>query len=238
MPVPDFASAREAGKLPWVEIDPRMLLRLTQSPGTEPYWGKGIKHRFDDPAGTFGVNYAAQTLEVAFAESVLQQGCHIKHKNQWDIPQVRVNERYIIHFDSANATRLRLINLTGPDLARLGLNNDLNALDDYTEPMQVSAALHQQVPEADGIQYVSIDVIMDWLWLCSSAAEFDANQFEAAFRSCRLSKTDRYVRSQLTTRNRGAGLKDFSHAESVSPSFNIRKNSKFYQPLRFSFGEG
>lgn len=40
-------------------------------------------------------------------------------------------------------------------LKRLGLNNDLCASDDYTASMQVAAALHAQVPAADGILYVS-----------------------------------------------------------------------------------
>lgn len=54
-----------------VEVEVVQLLRLSWSPRTEPYWGKAAIHRFDDPTGEFGVLYAGDCLETAFAESVI-----------------------------------------------------------------------------------------------------------------------------------------------------------------------
>ncbi|SCX61215.1 RES family NAD+ phosphorylase [Nitrosospira sp. Nsp1] len=154
MHLPDFAAIWAEGNLSLIDIDARTLLRLTRFPNSEPHWGKNVKYRFDDPAATFGVTYAAQKLEVAFAETVLhEQGCY--RDNRWVIEQARVNERYIAHFDRANGIPLKLAKLTGRDLKVLGLNSDLSASDDYTHSMQISAALHSQVPEADGILYMS-----------------------------------------------------------------------------------
>lgn len=45
------------------------LLRLSRFPGTEPWWGRTGRYRFDDPDGGFGVTYCADTLDAAFCES-------------------------------------------------------------------------------------------------------------------------------------------------------------------------
>lgn len=100
------------------------------------------------------MTYAAQQLEVVFAETVLhEQGCFID--NHWVIARQQVDERCIMRFARKTGDPLRLINLTGQALEVLGLNNDLCASDDYTVSMQVAAALHDQVAEADGIIHVS-----------------------------------------------------------------------------------
>lgn len=155
--VPDLAAAWAAGRLSLVAMDASSLVRLTRFAATEPHWGRAARYRFDDPAGAFGVTYAASRLDVVFAETVLhEQGYFVD--NRWVIEQARVNERSIVRFARADGRLLRLANLTGVGLKHLGLNNDLCASDDYTASMQVSAALHAQVPEADGILYVSRQV--------------------------------------------------------------------------------
>lgn len=155
--VPDLAAAWAAGRLSLVEVDASSLVRLTRFAATEPYWGRAARYRFDDPTGAFGVTYAASRLHVAFAETVLhEQGYFVD--NHWVIEQARVDERSIVRFVRADGRLLRLADLTGVGLKQLGLNNDLCASDDYTASMQVSAALHARVPEADGILYVSRQV--------------------------------------------------------------------------------
>lgn len=149
MPLPE-----PADQWPLVEVDATALLRLTRFPATEPHWGRARRYRFDDPAGAFGVTYAAERLDVAFAETVLhEQGAFIA--GRWVIDQARLDERFIVQFVRAGSAPLRLADLTGAALKRLGLNNDLCASDDYSASMQVSAAVHTQLPEADGIVYVS-----------------------------------------------------------------------------------
>lgn len=48
-----------------------------------------------------------------------------------------------------------LADLSGASLKALGLNNDVCSSDDYTGSMALSSALHAQLPELDGILYVS-----------------------------------------------------------------------------------
>lgn len=152
-PLADLAAARASGQWPLVAVDAAGLLRLTRFPQSEPYWGRARRFRFDDPAGGFGVTYCAERLDVAFAETVLhEQGAFID--GRWVIDQTRIDERFVVRFASRGKP-LRLADLTGAALKRLGLNNDLCACDDYTGSMQVSAAVQAQVPEADGIVYVS-----------------------------------------------------------------------------------
>lgn len=149
-----MAAAHASGQWPLVEIEAASLIRLTRCPATEPYWGRGRRYRFDDPAGVYGVTYGAERLDVAFAETVLhEQGAFID--GRWVIDQRRIDERFIVRFGRSTGQPLRLADLTGSALKRLGLNNDLSASDNYLPSRQVSAAVHAQLPQADGIVYVS-----------------------------------------------------------------------------------
>lgn len=149
-----LAAARASGYWPLIEVDAALLVRLTRYPATEPHWGRARRYRFDDPAGVFGVTYAAEQLDAAFAETVLhEQGAFVD--DRWVVDQGRIDERFVVQFMHPGGKLLRLADLTGVALKRLGLNNDVCASDDYTASMQVSAAVHAQLPEADGILYVS-----------------------------------------------------------------------------------
>jgi hypothetical protein len=48
-----------------------------------------------------------------------------------------------------------LADFTGVRLKALGLNNDLCSSSDYTDSMAISSALHVQLPDLDGVMYVS-----------------------------------------------------------------------------------
>jgi hypothetical protein len=150
----DFAAARVAGNLRVIEFHVTRLLRLTRFPKTEPYWGKGKAYRFDDPAQGYGATYTAEDIKVAFAETVLHQKGHFIG-NQWVIDEASILERYIVTYRRPARPLLLVADLTGGPLKALGLNNDLSASDDYTESMAVSSALHAQLPDLDGIMYMS-----------------------------------------------------------------------------------
>jgi RES domain len=155
--LPDFAAAIAAGKLRLTTLAAHRLMRLSRSPATEPWWGKNKSYRFDDPAQSYGVTYAALTLDVAFAEAVLhQKGLFVD--DHWVLDKARITERHVVGFEHPDAhlgRRLRIADLTGARLKALGLNNDLCSSDDYTHSMAVSNAIYDQVPSADGILYVS-----------------------------------------------------------------------------------
>ena len=57
-------------------VEVASLVRLSRHPATEPFWSAGV-YRSDDPdpggADVFGTCYAASTIEVAFAESVIHE---------------------------------------------------------------------------------------------------------------------------------------------------------------------
>ena len=150
----DFAAAHAAGILRVIKIDATRLLRLTRFPKTEPYWGKSKAYRFDDPAQVYGATYTALHMEVAFAETILHQKGHFTG-GQWVIGEANVLERHIVTYMRPAKPNLLVADFTGTMLKALGLNNDLCSADNYTESMAVSSALHAQLPELDGIMYVS-----------------------------------------------------------------------------------
>ncbi len=129
-------------------------MRLTRSPKTEPFWGKGKAFRFDDPAQAYGATYTALDIGVAFAETILHQKGYFT-ANQWVIDEANIWERHIVTYARPSKPNLLVADLTGVHLKALGLNNDLCSSDDYTASMAVSSALHAQVPDLDGILYVS-----------------------------------------------------------------------------------
>jgi hypothetical protein len=130
------------------------LLRLSRFPATEPYWGKRKAYRFDDPAQAFGTTYAALTLDVAFAETILHQDGQFSG-DTWLIDEKNIIDRHVIGYQRLKKPLLELVNLTGAYLKAIGLNNDLCSSDDYTDSMAISAEVHEQLPHVDGMIYVS-----------------------------------------------------------------------------------
>jgi hypothetical protein len=152
MQVPDFAAACAKGTLRLVPCLASSLLRLTRRPDSEPYYGKRKASRFDDPLQQYGVTYAAFSLEVAFAETVLHEHA-LYQESAWVVHGTMISERSVVRFD---ATReLLFADLTGPSLKALGLDNQISAGTDYAATWALSRALHDAVPECDGILYVS-----------------------------------------------------------------------------------
>lgn len=152
MQIPDFAAARIRGTLRLVGRHASDLMRLSRWPATEPYFGRHKASRFDDPLQQYGVSYAAFSLEVAFAETVLHENV-LYEDGAWVVPVSLVRERSVVYFDADR--ELVLADLTGPSLKALGLDNQLSAGTDYAVTWAVSRALHDAVPECDGILYVS-----------------------------------------------------------------------------------
>lgn len=140
-----------------VRIEVASLVRLSRRPASEPYWSAGV-YRFDDPeperAGAFGTCYAANSIEVAFAESVIHEtgryvaGCY-------EVPLAELIERSVVRFRCERRKTVVLADLTGAALKALGLNNDISASNDYTATQAWAKAIHDAKPRWDGIRYVS-----------------------------------------------------------------------------------
>ncbi len=152
-PLPDFAAAQARGALDFVMTDIASLLRLTRFPATEPWWGATVRYRFDDPLGRFGVSYAAPSLDVAFAETVIHEVASFEDGG-WLVPLEDIADRWVVRYQRSDPM-LKLLDLTGAALKRLGLNNDICSASDYAHTQCLSRAVHEQVEQADGICYVS-----------------------------------------------------------------------------------
>lgn len=99
------------------------LVRLTRFPRTEPYWGRRATHRFDDTwpikPTQFGVLYAADTLEIAFAESVIHDSA-LYDGHYFKVSRADLTSRKKVYFEHPAKRRLELADLTGDNLKELG----------------------------------------------------------------------------------------------------------------------
>ena len=133
------------------------LVRLSRHPATEPYWSTGV-HRFDAPdpgrAGAFGTCYAASSIEVAFAESVIHESGRFV-AGSYEVPTAELTERSVVRFACKRRKTLVLADLAGAALKSLGLNNDISASADYTASQAWAQAIHDASPRWEGIRYVS-----------------------------------------------------------------------------------
>ncbi len=138
-------------------IEIASLLRLSRHPATEPYWSTGV-YRFDDPdpggANRFGTCYAASTIEVAFAESVIHE-CGRFAAGSYEVAAAELTERMVVRFTGERRKTLVVADLTGAALKALGLNNDISASADYAASQAWARAIHGASPRWDGIRYVS-----------------------------------------------------------------------------------
>lgn len=134
------------------------LIRLSGTPAREPYWARAMRYRFDDclpSAGKrFGVLYAGDGLETAFAESVLHEAS-LYRGGRYLVAEEDIDRRAVVTFRHPARDTLTLADFTGKALKSLGLNNDISAGDDYTLPQQWSRLVHETGGEWDGIRYVS-----------------------------------------------------------------------------------
>jgi len=142
-----------------VEASTEHMWRLSRFPDTEPFYGVSAGYRFDDPRGaaaaaTYGVLYVADMPETAFCESIIH-GSALYRSGFYEVPAFKAAERTLVGFRHPVRSTLRLVDLTGDALKRLGLTNDISSSDDYAGPQAWSRAIHEAIPKADGIRYVS-----------------------------------------------------------------------------------
>jgi hypothetical protein len=112
-----------------------------------PAPGRPAIHRFDDPAGSFGVCYLGTNLDVCFAETFLRN------------PPVRIVAlddlagRSVSTFEVRR--QLRLVPVCGLNLARLGVTAELASGSDYAVSQEWSRVLWEHKESPDGILYRS-----------------------------------------------------------------------------------
>jgi hypothetical protein len=112
-----------------------------------PAAGSPPIHRFDDPAGRFGVCYFGASIEVAFAETFLRN------------PPVRILDLADLATRSISTIELRrelrLLTLDGPGLARLGATAELASTSGYARSQAWAGAFWEHAEKPDGLIYRS-----------------------------------------------------------------------------------
>jgi len=145
VPPADFATR----DLP-IETAPRdaTFVRIHRSTLDPLYFGRAGDNRFDDPEGRYGVCYAARSLEGAFAETCLREvGATL-------VPLSHLAGRSVTVLTAAAKLQLRLVQLHGPGLARLGATAAVSSgTYDVSQPW--SRAIHEHPSNVDGIVYRS-----------------------------------------------------------------------------------
>lgn len=123
-------------------IHRRTLDPIYFSPGP----GQPPRNRFDSASGRFGVLYAAEEFAVCFAETLLRE------------PTVRLVNPAAMMLLAASTlelgTGVRLVDLTGPGLSRLGLDARFLA-GPYEACGAWADALHDHPSRPDGLLYPS-----------------------------------------------------------------------------------
>ena len=143
LPPKDFAQR----KLPLLEMHAaEALVRVHRLNLDALFFGRSGDNRFDDPAGRFGVCYAAQRLEGAFAETFLR-----------NVGATLVSRAALAH-RAASTLRvkrtLRLAQLYGPGLARMGATAAVSS-GPYEVSQPWACAIHDHPEQPDGMVYRS-----------------------------------------------------------------------------------
>lgn len=152
MPPPaDFAGR----KLQFIEVAPKTLFRIHLSAYGPVFYGTSGNCRLDDPKREFGVLYAADTLVVALAETVIRETAALPAPGGViGVPKRLLAMRSVSMLKAKE--NLRLANLTGTSLFALGGNAAELQSNDYADSQPWSAATYYRSESPnDGILYQS-----------------------------------------------------------------------------------
>jgi hypothetical protein len=110
------------------------------------YFGRQPRNRFDAPTGEFGVLYVARDAHGAFIETFGHDTGRTPFVTE---SELRSRELSIVRASRA----LRLVDLRGTGLARMGADAELTNGTDYALARRWSLALHNHPRMPDGILY-------------------------------------------------------------------------------------
>ena len=111
------------------------------------HFGKSARYRFDAPRAEYGVMYVAATPEGAFVETCIRER---PDGNLFSLSYFGERKLTEISFSSS----LRLVDLTGPGLSLLGVDNRLTS-GSYRMAQRWSRAFWSHPDRPDGILYCS-----------------------------------------------------------------------------------
>lgn len=143
-------------KLPVTYINPAKLIRVSSHASGEPYFGKTGGNRFDAPgcstsSAEFAACYLGYSLPVAIAESILHDEMPVNGK--FEIANTTLTGKLVYTFKTGS--NLRLLQLTGATLKKLGGTANLSGSINYAITQQWALAIHQNPQNLDGFIYMS-----------------------------------------------------------------------------------
>lgn len=145
------------GALSVVMIKPSELVRISGHSTGEPYFGASGKNRFDAPGRIdvargpeFKACYFGFGLNVAVAETVLHD--EVADDGEFRMAPDTLASKHVITF---SGRALKLADLTGAALKRIGGHADLSGTDDYAVTQQWALAVHGNPEIFDGFIYMS-----------------------------------------------------------------------------------
>jgi hypothetical protein len=141
-PLPPPPPALQKQDLPLLSFG-ATLFRIFRTDRDPAFWGKTRDNRFDSPAAEFGVLYAATDQYGAFIETC---GGLLNRTVTTSFLGARGWARVI------PARDLKLVDLSGPGLARIGADERLSS-GEHDVAQQWSLALWQHPATVDGIHY-------------------------------------------------------------------------------------
>lgn len=115
------------------------------------YFGKTGTNRYDAPAGEFGVMYVAEDPQGAFIETLGRSGGVRVLK----VSDLKSRALARLHLSDPGGPALRVVDLTGPGLSRLGLDARISTDADYGKSQQWVKAIHEHPGLVDGVKYRS-----------------------------------------------------------------------------------
>lgn len=113
------------------------------------FFGRAARHRFDDPQGEYGVLYVASEPAGALIETFGQLAGKTAHHPR-PITMQELAGKALSEFQANRA--LRLVDLCGPGLARLGADARLFS-GDHATARSWSRAFYSHPDQVDGIYY-------------------------------------------------------------------------------------
>ena len=128
---------------------PEILVRISRAGYRDPFfWSRLGRNRFDLPDGRYGVLYTAQDLETCVLEVFGDRWLKERVMAVAALPKFEL-------LTFAVRRELRVADLTGPALNRLGTDANLFASNDYAMTQEWSRQLMIHAQARDGIRYHS-----------------------------------------------------------------------------------
>ncbi|MDB5822976.1 MAG: hypothetical protein JWR21_1680 [Herminiimonas sp.] len=138
-------------------LDPATLVRVSGHDTDEPFFGAFNRNRFDDPdidpTMRYGTCYFGCTLSVAICETLLHDRLPVS--GGFIVESSVIKSRFVLQFEASGGGSLKLADLTGAALKRMGGNALLSGSASYSTSKKWSAKVYAHPDAVDGLVYMS-----------------------------------------------------------------------------------